>query len=329
MLTFGGFEARVVPLKTSDDPMTHSPLHHVSIIAGQARQNLAFYTEILGMRLVKRTVNYDDPTSYHLYYGDAVGSPGSLITFFPWEHVAPGRLGVGETQETVLSVPEESLGFWLHRFLEKGVVHDSIEKRFGQSVLPFRDVHGTRLALASVPGNGAVPAWEGSPIGAEHAIRGLHSVSLLLEEAEPTARILTEVFGYERGPSEASTTRYALPGSPAGGIVDLRAVGGFLKPRSGGGTVHHIAFRARDGAEQAAMAEALKRDFGLEPTELRERNYFQSIYVREPGHVLFEIATDGPGFTVDETVEMLGTRLMLPENFEPMRAEIEAALPEL
>jgi glyoxalase family protein len=309
--------------------MTHSPLHHVSIIAGPARQNLGFYKEVLGLRLVKRTVNFDDPTSYHLYYGDATGRPGSLITFFPWEHVAPGRLGVGETQETVLCVPEESLGFWLHRFLEKGVVHDSIERRFGQSVLPFRDPHGTRLALASAAEAGALPFWDGGPVGADHAIRGLHSVSLLLEEAEPTARILTDVFGYGRGPVEGSTTRYALPGSPAGGIVDLRAVGGFLKPRSGGGTVHHIAFRARDAAQQAAMADALVRDFGLKPTELRDRTYFQSIYVREPGHVLFEIATDGPGFTVDEPAETLGTQLMLPETFEPMRADIEAALPEL
>ncbi|KHJ53807.1 diguanylate cyclase [Aureimonas altamirensis] len=307
--------------------MTGSPLHHVSIIAGQARQNHQFYTDILGLRMVKQTVNFDDPSSYHLYYGDEAGTPGSLITFFPWEHVAPGRLGVGETQETAFRVPEGALGFWLHRFLEKGVVHESIEKRFGQSALPFRDVHGTRLALVSVPGMEAEPAYTGGPVAADHAIRGLHGVSLLLEEAQPTADILTEVFGYERGATEDTTTRYTLPGSPKGGTIDIRAVGGFLKPRPGGGTVHHIAFRARDDAEQEAMVKRLSAEFGLQTTEQKERKYFRSVYFREPGHVLFEIATDAPGFGVDEAPDSLGSRLMLPEPFEPMRAEIEAELP--
>ncbi|KAA0972107.1 ring-cleaving dioxygenase [Aureimonas fodinaquatilis] len=307
--------------------MSASALHHVSIIAGNARQNYQFYTDVLGMRLVKCTVNFEDPTAYHLYFGDEAGTPGSLVTFFPWENIAPGRLGVGEVQETVLRVPDESLGFWMHRFLQKGVVHDSIERRFGRSTLPFRDPHGTRLALVSTPDIQHTPAFTGGKVPVEHAVRGLHSVSLLVEEEAPTAAILTDVFGYQRISTEGSTSRYGLAGDPAASIIDIRAVGGFLKPRPGGGSVHHIAFRARDEAEQAAMTEKLEHKFGLQPTEVKDRKYFKSVYFREPGHILFEIATDKPGMMVDETEAGLGSALMLPDGYEPMRESIEANLP--
>ncbi|RFC64472.1 ring-cleaving dioxygenase [Fulvimarina endophytica] len=307
---------------------THG-IHHVTAIAGPASRNLDFYTRVLGMRLVKKTVNFDDPGSYHLYYGDEAGSPGTILTFFPWEHAAPGRLGVGETQETVLRVPEASIGWWAQRLIETGIDHDKPVKRFGETVLAFRDPDGMRLALAAVPGAEAEPGYSDGSVPAEHAIRGFHSVSLLLEELEPTAAILTGVFGFERAASEESVTRFVVSDNPKGGIVDIRAVGGFLKPRFGAGSVHHIAFRAADDAEEARMVKVLAEDHGIRTTEQKDRNYFRSVYFREPGHVLFEIATDVPGFAVDEPADRLGEELKLPGGLEARRAEIEAVLPPL
>ncbi|MEX6508491.1 ring-cleaving dioxygenase [Jiella sp. M17.18] len=304
-------------------------IHHVTVIGGPAVRNHDFYTRVLGMRLVKTTVNFDDPGTYHLYYGDEAGRPGSILTFFPWEHVAPGRLGVGETQETVFRVPEAAMGFWTHRFIEKGVEHQAPEKRFGESVCSFKDPDGTRLALVAVRGAEAEPGWSGGGVPAEHALRGLQGVSLLLEQREPTAAVLTDVFGFREAGTEGSTTRYVADGHAVGGVVDIRAVGGFLKPRPGGGSVHHIAFRAKDDAEQAAMVKRLKENHGLETTEQKDRNYFRSVYFREPGHVLFEIATDEPGFAVDEPADALGTSLKLPAQYEPMRERIERQLPPL
>ncbi|WP_427023793.1 ring-cleaving dioxygenase [Aureimonas ureilytica] len=309
--------------------MTQHGIHHVTAIAGPASRNVGFYTRTLGLRLVKRTVNFDDPGTWHLYYGDEAGSPGTILTFFPWEHVAPGRLGVGETQETVFRVPEGSIGYWTHRFIEKGVAFDPIVKRFGETALSFRDPDGMRLALVAVPGAEREPAWSAGEIAPDHAIRGFHSVSLLLEEAAPTGAVLTDVLGFRQGASEGSTTRFEVPGAGVGGIVDIRAVGGFLKPRPGGGSVHHVAFRAADDAEEAAMAARLVENHGISPTEQRDRNYFRSIYFREPGHVLFEIATDQPGFAVDEAPADLGRALKLPDFLEPNRARIESVLPAL
>lgn len=309
--------------------MSFNGIHHVTAISGPARRNLAFYAGILGLRLVKKTVNFDDPGTYHLYFGDGAGTPGTILTFFPWEQAAPGRLGVGQTQETMFRVPESSLGWWAHRFVDKGVPHETIEKRFGHPVLAFRDPDGMRLALAGVPGLAAEPAWAGSDVPATHAIRGFHGVSLLVDRGEATGAILTDVFGFARVGTEGAVTRYAVPGNPLGGIVDIRAAGGFLKGREGAGSVHHIAFRAADDAAQQAMVERLTLRHGQRVTEQRDRNYFRSVYFREPGGVLFEIATDVPGFAVDEPVETLGEALKLPAGLEPMRARIEAVLPSL
>jgi glyoxalase family protein len=176
--------------------MTQNGIHHVTAIAGPARHNLEFYTRTLGLRLVKKTVNFDDPSTYHFYYGDEAGQPGTILTFFPWEHAAPGRLGAGETQETVLRVSEGSLGYWTHRLVEKGVPHEASQKRFGETVLSFTDPDGMRLALVTVPEVENEPAWTGGEVPAEYAIRGLHSVSLLLRQAAPTGAILTDVFGF-------------------------------------------------------------------------------------------------------------------------------------
>jgi glyoxalase family protein len=309
--------------------MTTHGLHHVTAIAGDPRRNLAFYTQTLGLRLIKKTVNFDDPGTYHLYYGDETGTPGAILTFFPWAHVAPGRVGVGETQETMFRVPEASIGFWTQRFVERGVPHETPAKRFGETVLTFKDPDGMRLALAGVPGLEAAPAWDGGGVTAEHAIRGFHGVSLLLEDGAKTGAILTGVLGFAEAGREGSTVRYRVEGAGNGGVVDIQSAGGFLPARQGAGSVHHIAFRAASDEAQAQMVKALRENHGLRPTEQVDRNYFRSVYFREPGGVLFEIATDNPGFAIDEAVAELGQALKLPPMYEAKRKEIEAVLPAL
>ncbi len=307
---------------------THG-IHHVTAIAGPARRNLDFYTRTLGLRLVKKTVNFDDPGTYHFYFGDETGSPGTILTFFPWEHVAPGRLGVGETQETVFRVPEGAIGYWTHRFIEKGVAHDAPARRFGETIVSFRDPDGMRLALIGVPGIESEPAWTDGDVPAEVAVRGFHSVNLLLKEAAPTGAILTDVLSFSEVGREDRIVRYKAGDTAIGGIVDIHEAGSFLPCRMGGGSVHHIAFRAADDTEELAMKKKLAENHGIDTTEQRDRNYFRSVYFREPGHVLFEIATDVPGFAIDEPVASLGRSLKLPPVYESRRREIEQVLPEV
>ena len=302
-----------------------SGIHHVTAISGAAERNLDFYTRVLGLRLVKKTVNFDDPGTYHLYYGDTQGQPGTILTFFPWAHAAAGRLGVGETQETAFRVPAASIGYWTHRLVEKGVPH-ALEKRFGETLLTFTDPDGMRFALVGVPGAENEPSWHNGDVPSEHAIRGFHGVTLLLVKADPTAAILA-VLGFREVARDGLLRRYRAD-APLGGHVDIREAGDFLRGRQGRGSVHHVAFRAADDPAQAAMAEKLAAA-GMHVTEQKDRNYFRSVYFREPGGVLFEIATDDPGFAVDEPAESLGTALKLPRFLEPRRAEIEAKLPVL
>jgi glyoxalase family protein len=305
-----------------------SGIHHVTAISGNAARNLDFYTHVLGLRFVKKTVNFDDPGTYHLYYGDRVGHPGTILTFFPWEHAAPGRGGVGQTQQTSFRMPANSIGYWTHRFIEKGVAHEALERRFGEPVLPFSDPDGTSLALVGAAGAEAEPSWDNGDIPAEHAIRGFHGVTLLLDDGARTASILRGVLGFNDAGQDGALARFHAS-EAIGGIVDIRQAKGFLAGRQGRGSVHHIAFRAADDASQAAMAEKLVKDHGLHPTQQLNREYFRSVYFREPGGILFEIATDDPGFAVDEPVESLGRDLKLPPFLESRRKEIEAALPEL
>jgi glyoxalase family protein len=312
-----------------DTTMTAHGIHHVTAISGPARRNLGFYTRTLGLRLVKKTVNFDDPSTYHLYYGDETGGPGTILTFFPWEHAAPGRLGVGETQETLFRVPEGAIGYWIHRFVEKGVAHEALEKRFGETVLSFKDPDGLRLALVAVPGIEREPAWSNGEVPADHALRGFHGVGLLLRDAAPTGAILSDVFGFSEAGREGTTIRFQAKDASLGGIVDIRAAGDFLKGRQGAGSVHHIAFRAADDEAEFAMRDRLAENHGIRTTDQKDRNYFRSLYFREPGGVLFEIATDIPGFAADEPVATLGQALKLPPSFEPRRKEIEAVLPAL
>ncbi|MGA0533536.1 ring-cleaving dioxygenase [Hansschlegelia sp. KR7-227] len=309
--------------------MARNGIHHVTAIAGDARRNLDFYTRILGLRLVKKTVNFDDPGTYHFYYGDEAGQPGAILTFFPWAHVAPGRIGVGETQETAFRIPESALGFWTERFVAQAVSHEAPRTRFGETVLPFRDPDGMRLALVAVRGAENEAGWTGGGVSAENAIRGFHGVTLMLDKAAATGAVLTDVFGFEQVATEGGVTRFRAGDTTVGGIVDLNEVGGFLPGRPGGGSVHHIAFRAEDDAAQSAMVEKLAKGHGLRTTEQKDRDYFRSVYFREPGGVLFEIATDVPGFAVDEPADALGGALKLPRFLEPHRARIEEALPDL
>ena len=303
-------------------------IHHVTAIAGKPTRNLDFYTRTLGLRLVKKTVNFDDPGTYHFYFGDEVGRPGTILTFFPWEHAAPGRAGIGLAQTTAFRVPQGSIGYWMQRFVEKGVACEALVERFAEPVLAFTDPDGMSLALVGVSGAEAEPSWSNGEIPAEHAVRGFHGVTLMLEAAASTGVILTDVLGFAEAGREGGIVRYRANGG-VGGVVDIREVGGFLAGRMGRGAVHHVAFRAADDAEQSEMARTLVERRLAEVTEQKDRQYFRSVYFFEPGGVLFEIATDAPGFTVDEPQAALGTSLKLPPFLEPRREQIEAALPAL
>jgi len=305
-----------------------SGIHHVTAICGKAARNLDFYTHVLGLRFVKKTVNFDDPGTYHFYYGDQVGHPGTILTFFPWEHASPGRAGAGLAQQTAFRIPANSIGYWTHRFVDKGVTHEAPEKRFGESVLSFTDPDGMSLALVGAAGAEAEPSWNAGDIPDENAIRGFHGVTLMVEDAGRTAAVLSDVLGFKDGGRDGPLARFRAS-ETVGGIVDIREARGFLVGRLGRGSVHHIAFRAADDASQAGMSQKLVADLGLHPTQQLDREYFRSVYFREPGGILFEIATDAPGFAVDEPVESLGHDLKLPPFLESRRKEIEAALPRI
>jgi glyoxalase family protein len=306
-------------------------IHHVTAICSDARRNVLFYTDGLGLRLVKRTVNFDDPTTWHLYYGDETGSPGTALTFFAWGSLPPGRSGVGQAAATAFIIPERSLAYWTGRLGEKGIPHEAPERHFDHTVVGLRDPDGMNLELVATKGARALDAWSGGSVPAEHAIRGFFGVTLLVADAEPTARVLTEALGFALQGRENGRHRFVAaggPGRPLGAVVDVRADPRAAASRQGAGSVHHVAFRAADDAAEMEMASAV-RDLDLRPTDQIDRQYFHSVYFREPGGVLLEIATDGPGFTVDEPKEKLGSSLKLPAWIEPRRAQIEAALPAL
>jgi glyoxalase family protein len=308
-------------------------LHHVTAIAGDPQRNLDFYAGVLGLRLVKRTVNFDDPQTYHFYFGDEVGTPGGIMTFFPWSGARSGQSGRGQVAVTSFSIRPASVGFWIERLLRHNVRYEGPAKRASggdsEQVVAFRDPDGLMLELVGHPGAEGRPAWEGAPgIAPEHAIHGFHAAALWVEGWEPTERVLVETLGFRLVSEDGSTRRYAAGEGGPGRLVDVRAVGGFTHGASGAGTVHHIAFAVADDEAQLA-ARARVVEAGLEPTPVIDRNYFHSVYFREPGGVLFELATVPPGFAIDEPVEHLGERLMLPPQYEPHRAEIEGVLPRI
>src|SRR6201991_2093150 len=303
-------------------------IHHITAIAGNAQRNYDFYTKVLGLRMVKRTVNFDDPGTYHFYYGNETGTPGTILTFFPWEGIVGGRTGTGMATHIGYSVPKDSLEFWANRFREQNVKHGEISEKLGETYLPFQDPDGLKMDLiASKYADDRLP-WTTSDVTAAAATKGFHSVTLTLRSIKPTAAILTDVFGYELKEQEGNRYRYITPAVPSASIVDLVEAPDETRGLNGAGTNHHVAFRVPNEAVQMEFREKILSK-GLNITPKINRDYFFSLYFREPGGVLFELATDNPGFTVDEPLNQLGTHLKLPSQYEEMREKIEKTLPAL
>ena len=305
-----------------------SGLHHITAVAGPAQENLDFYAGILGMRLVKRTVNQDDPTTYHLFYADAEGHPGSDLTFFPWDKAAPPRLGHGLAVEVSLEVPEGTLDYWATRLTSYGIGVRASQRRFGDAILQFVDPHGLHLALVEpgiVPPRSFEP-WSGSAVAGEHQIRGLYGAQLWERQALPTTNFLTDILGFELIATEGEWARYGV--RDAAGILDVRETPNERRGAWGRGAVHHLAWRVDDEAHQMVIRDRIEQS-GRRPTPVIDRFWFKSVYFKEPGGVLFEVATDGPGFGIDEDRTRLGEQLVLPPFLESMRAQIEVALPPL
>lgn len=302
-------------------------LHHITAIAGDAQRNYDFYTKVLGLRLVKKTVNFDDPQTYHFYYGDKVGTPGTILTFFPWANVRQGKNGAGMATEIGYSVPKGSLDFWKGRFEKNNIRYDNRE-HFGEKQIAFRDPDGLWLTLIEAKNNDERKGFETAEIKAEVAIKGFHSVTLTLNNIKATAAILTEVFGYKQVAQEGNLLRYQTDAVQTAAIVDLLEMPQAQRGLNAAGTNHHVAFRVKDEETQMAFREKIVAR-GLQITGKINRDYFFSLYFREPGGVLFEIATDNPGFATDETVETLGSSLQLPDQYKAMRDQIEKGLPEL
>jgi glyoxalase family protein len=296
--------------------MRSAGIHHITAIAGDPQRNLDFYTETLGLRLVKRTVNFDDPGSYHFYFGDHIGSPGTIMTFFPWPGARRGARGSGQVTTVSFAVPRKSMAFWKERLRATHVIAEEIEGRFGSNALRFLDADGLQLELV---------ASANEESSSEHAIRGFVAPTLEVRNPEKTEKLLTEILGFEFVAEENNRRRFRGSGSNASAEIDLvSSEAGFGQIAAG--TVHHIAFRAADDDEQLKVREQLVAR-GLNVTPVIDRQYFHSIYFREPNGILFEIATDGPGFLIDEPADALGEALKLPPIYESKRNEIERVLP--
>jgi glyoxalase family protein len=303
-------------------------LHHVTAIASDPRRNVDFYTRVLGLRLVKKTVNFDDPSTYHLYYGDSVGTPGSVLTFFPWGGLRRGRPGNGQVYATAFSISARSLRFWEARLLAHGVTFNEPVERFGEQVLAFTDSDGLVLELVATNETDARTPAAHPEIPLEHGIRGFHGITIAVIDASRTQGLLNDPMGYRVIQTAGNRTRLTVADGGPGTYVDLLTDRSLPRGLPGGGTVHHVAFRTPDDDAQIA-AQTTLAELGYQVSPVMDRNYFHSIYYREPEGVLFEIATDTPGFAIDEPVESLGTTLKLPEQYESQRAAIEAALPKL
>ena len=307
---------------------TAKGIHHITAIAGDPQRNLDFYAGFLGMRLVKRTVNFDDPGTYHFYFGDEIGRPGSLMTFFPWAGAFRGRMGSGEVGVVSLTVPAGALDFWRDRLAQHKLRVLEVPARFGEQAIGLVDPDGLRLELIASNRAPSTGVWSDSIVPAQYAIRGIHSATLTLTSADPTADLLTEALGFRPLGAEDNRHRFEAGAGGPGAMVDLRIEPDASHAVNGVGSVHHIAWRATGEAEQLGLREILLRR-GVPATPVIDRQYFRSIYFREPGGVLFEVATDGPGFLIDEPVESLGEALKLPPQYERNRPNLEAILPPL
>jgi glyoxalase family protein len=303
-------------------------IHHVTCIAGDAQENLDFYTGVLGMRMVKRSVNQDVPDTYHLFFADAEGHPGADLTFFPWPQMPKMKAGIGLSMEVSLAIPAGTLKFWSERLGGAGARARPLETRFGERVLPLTDPHGLEVALVETSDAREFTPWDKSPVPRDEQILGLHAVRLWEHDLAPTSTFLTNTLGFRAAGEESGWSRFALGGDGSGTHLDVRVLPDENRGAWGVGAIHHVAWRVPDEAGQLTMqarVAAAKR----RPTEVIDRFWFKSVYFLEPGGVLFEIATDGPGFTADEDLDTLGEKLVLPPWLESARDEIEAALPVL
>lgn len=303
-------------------------LHHVTAIAGDPQANADFYVSLLGLRLVKRTVNFDDPGTYHLYYGDDAGTPGTILTFFPWPGAPRGTRGTGQTTAVAFAVPAGGLDGWMERLAARAVEFEPVIERFGEKVLAARDPDGLVIELVERADVADRRWWKGGPVPEPHAIRGFHGVTVTEEGVERTAALLSGTMGYRRLEEAEGRFRYGTGLAAPGAIVDVVCAPDLRRGRVAVGTVHHVAFRCASDADQLEWRTRLAAA-GMDVTPVVDREYFRSIYFREPGGVLFELATDPPGFTVDEAPEALGASLKLPPWLEPVRDRIEQRLPRL
>lgn len=303
-------------------------IHHITSFASNPQANADFYHRVLGQRLVKTTVNFDDPGTYHLYYGDAVGTPGTIMTFFPWPTAARGQRGNGEVAAVGYIIRPKALAYWHDRLAKHGVSVGTTHTRFGDSVLPFQDPDGMPLELIATDDAATTQFWSDGEVPEEMAIRGFHGATLWVDSAEKTAVVLTQQLGYTLDQQDGARSRYRGASGDIGVTIDLLERPNQPRGRMGAGSVHHIAFRTVDDTEQADYLSKL-RGAGLQVTPVQDRQYFRSIYFREPNGVLFEVATDAPGFLYDEPLESLGQVLKLPDWYEAHRASIENALPKL
>lgn len=307
---------------------TIAGLHHITAIAGNAQQNYSFYTKVLGLRLVKKTVNFDDPGTYHFYYGDETGSPGTILTFFPWEGIGQGYNGTGMATQIGYAVPVGSLDFWADRFKQFNVKQDNPSERFGEQYLSFRDPDGLQLDLIEPATTDNRIGWQTSEVNAAVATKGFHNITLTVKNISPTAAILTDILGYQLLKQEGNRYRFITGAVENAAIVDIIEAPGSPAGRSAAGTNHHVAFRVKNEDILMEFREKIAAK-GLGITPKIDRDYFFSLYFREPGGVLFELATDNPGFTRDEPLSELGTSLKLPKQYEPARKQIEKSLPVL
>jgi len=301
-------------------------IHHITAIAGDAKRNFNFYANILGLRFIKKTVNFDDPGTYHFYFGDEVGSAGTILTFFPWgEGIPQGRRGAGMATEIGYSVPKGSLEFWVERFEKYNVIYNKPAEKFGERYLTFLDPDGLKLELIEQNTEDTRKPWETDEVKAAHATRGFHNVTLTLNSITGTAAVLTDIFGYKLVGQEGNRYRYATDAVEQASIVDLVELEAEKLGHVANGTVHHVAFRVKNDEILMHFREKVVEK-NLNITPQIDRQYFHSLYFREPGGVLFEIATDNPGFTIDEPLEELGKGLKLPAQYESRRGDIEAHL---
>jgi glyoxalase family protein len=303
-------------------------IHHVTAIAGEPQRNIDFYVGVLGLRLVKLTVNFDDPGTYHLYYGDGQGHPGTILTFFPWPEGMRGRIGTGQLTVISFAVPAQALTYWKKRLSEHQIQYEEMISAFEELALSFTDPDGLQLELVSASDANPDHAWNAGPVPVDFAIRGFHHVTLTEEGYERTASLLTETMGFQAAQSKGNRFRYAVGSGGTGTLVDLVCTPAGRAGRVSVGTVHHVAWRTPTDEDQVEWQKKLTT-LQYNVTPIIDRKYFHSIYFREPGGVLFEIATDPPGFAVDEPVDQLGSHLVLPHWLEPARAQLAQILPKV